>query len=131
MTTETRPLSQNGVVRHYRGGTRSDVEVAYRADALKAARAGYVAIDQAWTEDAQGFVLAVTYAGPATDDSAQRVEPEAQAAPEPVSSAVAPAQEPAPAPGAEPAPAPAAEPAPAPVAAPRTYQPVQRIAPAP
>jgi proline racemase len=41
--------------------SRSDVELAYRADALRAARAGYVPADQRWTEDEQGFLLAVTY----------------------------------------------------------------------
>ncbi|HEY7024679.1 MAG TPA: proline racemase family protein [Candidatus Limnocylindrales bacterium] len=116
MTTEIRPMSQNSIVRHYRAPTRSETELAYRADALKAARTGYVAVDQAWTEDEQGFLLAVTYAGPdAYGPAAKGMAPS-----EPAEHSVAEVQ---------PLAAVAAQPevAAEPVSPQRTYQPVRRI----
>jgi trans-L-3-hydroxyproline dehydratase len=49
------------VVRHYRGATRADVEAAYRADAGPAIAAGYTPVGHAWSHDAHGLLLAVTY----------------------------------------------------------------------
>ena len=62
-------MSEQNIVRHYRGETRSEAEQAYRSDALKAARAGYIAVDQTWTEDEQGYLLAVTFSGPDADET--------------------------------------------------------------
>ena len=76
-------MSENSIVRHYRGATRQEAQVSYLSDALKAARADYVAIDQAWTEDEQGYLLAVTYAGPELHASAKPVEAETDTVPEP------------------------------------------------
>jgi trans-L-3-hydroxyproline dehydratase len=145
MTTETRPVSENSIVRHYRGATRQEAQIAYLADALKAARADYVAVDQAWTEDEHGLLLAVTYAGPEPHAPAKPVEAETDTVPEPelestpVVESAAPEptgiDAPAATPESAPAPEPIAEAEPAataaPVAAPtsRTYQPVQRIQP--
>ena len=61
---DTRAVSQQTVIRHYRARTRDEVEQAYRADALKAARSGYIAVEHAWSQDADGLLLAVTYSGP-------------------------------------------------------------------
>ena len=70
-------MSQS-IVRHYRAVTREEAAQAYRSDALKAAGAGYVAIDQTWSEDPDGLLLAVTYSGPAVDEI-KHAEPPAQA----------------------------------------------------
>jgi hypothetical protein len=72
-------MTEQSIVRHYRAATRDEVEQAYRADALKAARAGYVAIAQAWSDDANGPFLAVTYSGPTTTHGA---EPDSRPAPD-------------------------------------------------
>ena len=82
MTTEVPTLNEQNIVRHYEAATRPQAEKAYRADALKAARAGYVAVEQTWTEDEQGFLLAVTYTGPdASEQDAAAVEARADTAP--------------------------------------------------
>ena len=54
-------LSQQPVVRHYRGATRQDVEAAYRADAQPAIAAGYMPVSHVWSHDAYGLLLAVSY----------------------------------------------------------------------
>jgi len=63
MAVETeRGVTQEPFVRHYRGATRSDVEAAYRNEAVQAAEAGYLPVTRQWTTDWQGFLLlAVTY----------------------------------------------------------------------
>ena len=73
-------MSEQNIVRHYRGDTRGEAEQAYRGDALKAARAGYIPVDQTWTEDEQGYLLAVTFGGPDSDETeATAAVPETQA----------------------------------------------------
>jgi trans-L-3-hydroxyproline dehydratase len=57
---ETR-LSQQPIVRHYRGGSRAEVESAYRADAQPAIAAGYLPVGHIWSQDSYGLLLAVTY----------------------------------------------------------------------
>ena len=54
-------VSQQPIVRHYRGGSRAEVESAYRADAQPAIAAGYLPVGHIWSQDAQGLLLAVTY----------------------------------------------------------------------
>lgn len=54
-------VSQQPIVRHYRGGTRAEVEAAYRADAQPAIAAGYLPVGHIWSPDAHGLLLAVTY----------------------------------------------------------------------
>jgi trans-L-3-hydroxyproline dehydratase len=54
-------VSQQPIVRHYRGGTRAEVESAYRADAQPAIAAGYLPVGHIWSQDAHGLLLAVTY----------------------------------------------------------------------
>jgi trans-L-3-hydroxyproline dehydratase len=76
-------VTQQSVVRHYSAQTRAEVEQAYRADALKAARAGYVASEHTWSQDAGGLLLAVTYSGP---------PPQPAQTPAPVTQPKAPAQ---------------------------------------
>lgn len=73
------------VVRHYRGATRDDVEVAYRADAAKAAGAGYLPVSHQWGNDGGRQLLAVTYerstnnypAYPAHDETVAASSPDA------------------------------------------------------
>jgi trans-L-3-hydroxyproline dehydratase len=54
-------VSQQPIVRHYRGGSRAEVESAYRADAQPAIAAGYLPVGHIWSQDSQGLLLAVTY----------------------------------------------------------------------
>ncbi|MEP7379152.1 MAG: proline racemase family protein [Chloroflexota bacterium] len=54
-------MSQQPIVRHYRGATRADVEAAYRADAGPAINAGYMPVGHVWSHDAHGLLLAVSY----------------------------------------------------------------------
>ena len=125
-------MSQQTIVRHYRAATRGEAEQAYRADALKAARAGFVAVQHMWTEDDQGVLLAATFSGPDVDEQ-EAPEP----TPQPSAIAVAePETERAPQPSAVAEPQAEAEPEPAvaevpvePQPAPPAYQPVQRIVP--
>jgi trans-L-3-hydroxyproline dehydratase len=72
-------VSQQPIVRHYRGATRAEVEAAYRADAGPAIAAGYLPVGHVWSHDAYGLLLAVSY--------------QAQAAPVPAGYG-APAQQP-------------------------------------
>src|SRR6266513_547850 len=113
MTTEVRPVSQPTIVRHYRATTHAEAEQSYRADALKAARSGYVAVDQTWTEDDHGFLLAVVYGGPDTEEPADATPSVAERA----AAVGAPVE-------ATPAETEPEQPAAQPV-----YQPVQRITP--
>ncbi len=62
-------LIGRSIVRHYRAATRAEVEQAYRADAGRAASAGYSPISHNWVQNSQGFLLAVTYRTPAGDDA--------------------------------------------------------------
>jgi trans-L-3-hydroxyproline dehydratase len=73
-------VSQQSIVRHYRAPTRDEVEHAYRSDALKAAGAGYVAIQHDWTDTPDGLLLAVTYTGPAPKVEDTQPEPTSEAA---------------------------------------------------
>ncbi len=81
MTTEVRDdVTDRPIVRHYRAQTRSEVEQAYRSDALQAARAGYVSMSHTWSEDPSGFLLAVTFAqaapvAPPAETATQSEEP--------------------------------------------------------
>lgn len=54
-------VSQQPIVRHYRGGSRAEVESAYRADAQPAIAAGYLPVGHIWSQDTHGLLLAVTY----------------------------------------------------------------------
>jgi len=63
-------LTERSIVRHYRAATRAEVEQAYRADASRAAGAGYAAISHNWVQNSQGFLLAVTYRPLVADQSA-------------------------------------------------------------
>lgn len=54
-------MTDHSIVRQYRGAVRSNVEGAYRADALRAARAGYVPMSQTWTNDGPELRLTVAY----------------------------------------------------------------------
>ena len=65
-------LIGRSIVRHYRAATRAEVEQAYRADAGRAAAAGYSPISHNWVQNSQGFLLAVTYRTPASDEAAGR-----------------------------------------------------------
>ena len=56
-------VSQQPVVRHYRGATRADVEAAYRADAGPAIAAGYMPVGHVWSHDAHGLLLHFTALG--------------------------------------------------------------------
>ena len=56
-------VSQQPVIRHYRGTTRAEVEQAYRSDAEQAAKAGYLPLTHQWTNDWQGLLLVVSYRG--------------------------------------------------------------------
>ena len=84
MTTEVRDeVTDRPIVRHYRAQTRSQVEQAYRSDALQAARAGYVSMSHTWSEDPSGFLLAVTFAlaapaAPPAESVTQATEPAPQ-----------------------------------------------------
>jgi trans-L-3-hydroxyproline dehydratase len=80
--TETRNPVHEHVVRHYRGAERPDVERAYRSDALQAARAGYVPMSHAWTQDRHGLLLAVTYG---SDGAVSTAAPSTSAAAAPAS----------------------------------------------
>jgi proline racemase len=55
-------MSEQHVVRHYRAPVRAEIEQAYRGDALRAARVGYVPVSQTWSHDERGSLLAVVYA---------------------------------------------------------------------
>lgn len=109
-------VSQDPVIRHYRGTTRQEVEQAYRADAAQALRRNYLPLAQDWSHDWQGFLLAVTYRhediSPAPDTSATTTpasaELEEPVAESPTDEAVAPMEEAA-APYAEPEPEPEPE----------------------
>ena len=59
-------VSQQPIVRHYRGATRADVEAAYRADAAPAINAGYMPVGHVWSHDHYGLLLAVSYQAHAT-----------------------------------------------------------------
>jgi trans-L-3-hydroxyproline dehydratase len=62
MSTEPEvKVSQEPIVRHYRGADRVDVEREYTSDATLATRAGYMPSAQQWARNGNGFLLAVTY----------------------------------------------------------------------
>ena len=54
-------MSQEQIIRHYRGASRGEVEQAYRTEAARAAEAGYLPVTHQWVTDWQGYLLAVTY----------------------------------------------------------------------
>jgi hypothetical protein len=54
-------VSQESVVRHYRGMSRAEAENSYRIEAAQAAEAGYLPVTHQWTTEGDGFLLAVTY----------------------------------------------------------------------
>ncbi|HEY5474361.1 MAG TPA: hypothetical protein VIK32_14375, partial [Candidatus Limnocylindrales bacterium] len=100
-------MSEQLIVRHYRATTRLEVEDAYRTDALQAARAGYIAMSHTWTQDADGFLLAVSY-GHASPAAVQQPIPQQPIAQQPAPQPQPPAVQPEP-PAAQPEP-PAAQP---------------------
>ena len=59
-------LSQEPIIRHYRGASRAEVEQAYRNEAAQAVEGGYLPVTHQWTTDWQGYLLAVTYRQSAT-----------------------------------------------------------------
>ena len=116
---------QQPIVRTYRGNTPEAAAQSYRADAARAATAGYIPASHRWAEDADGHTLTVSYqlraqieapmqAGPPVESAPATGEP--QPAPEPTMQVAAepPTAEPTPTVAAEPMPTVAAEPAPPP-----------------
>ena len=64
-------VSQQPVIRHYRGRTRAEVEQAYRSDAEQAAKSGFLPVTHQWTNDWQGLLLVVSYQGSAAPTAPQ------------------------------------------------------------
>jgi trans-L-3-hydroxyproline dehydratase len=80
-------VSQQPIVRHYRGGSRAEVESAYRADAQPAIAAGYLPVGHIWSQDARGLLLAVTYRQAASVPAAPSTYPAQQHGGQPGSAA--------------------------------------------
>ena len=51
-------VSQEPIVRHYRGMSRAEVENSYRDEAAQAAQTGYLPVTHQWTTEGDGFLLA-------------------------------------------------------------------------